>query len=338
MRPASSGTVTAIPRAPNFATSASSASDVATLPDAFEDAIEKLGAKLQGWLDSAVAMAPNFVLAVLVVIVAGYAARYAGRGATRGLARATKNKALASLVGSTAKVAVVIAGVFVALSLLHLEKTVTSLLAGLGVAGLALGFAFKDIAANFMSGALLAVRGPFEAGDIIEIDGKVGQVQALHLRRTVLRTFDGLTLIMPNKAIFQTTITNYTRTNERRVDVEVGVAYGDDLELAREVLCAALTKIEGRDESRDIEVLFTGFGDSSINLVVLMWLPDAHQLAYLRARSEMVMRIKAAIEGADLTIPFPIRTLDFGADAIGGQRELGVVLSEGRVGSPAAAG
>ncbi|MCA9684432.1 MAG: mechanosensitive ion channel family protein [Myxococcales bacterium] len=289
-------------------------------PEALAQAFAGLLLKLQDWLETLVVMVPNLLLALLAVVVAGYSARYVGRLVRAGLQRAIANEALANLAGAVTRVAVVIAGLSVALSLLHLEKTVTSLLAGVGVVGLALGFAFQDIAANFMSGAMLAVRGPFAPGDIVEINDKIGRVEVLELRRTVLRTVDGLNVIVPNKEIFQATITNYTRTDERRIDLELGVAYGDDLLEAQEVVREALADFEGRLESRDVEVFFTEFGSSSINFVVQMWLPSSEQLTYLRARSQMIVCIKQAIDDAGLTIPFPIRTLDFGADAVGGRR------------------
>ncbi|KIG18347.1 Potassium efflux system KefA protein / Small-conductance mechanosensitive channel [Enhygromyxa salina] len=263
-------------------------------------------------------MLPNFLLAAVVVALFGLLARHVGNWTRRGFDRVTNNEALSALLGSVAKVGVVIAGISVALSLLHLDKAVTSLLAGVGVIGLALGFAFQDIAANFMAGAMLAFRGSFEPGDIIEIGDKIGTVEETHLRRTVMRTFDGLHVIVPNKDLSQNVITNYSRTKERRVDIELGVAYADDLERAREVVIEALEEVEWRDRDRDIEVFFKSFGSSSIDFDVRVWLGDPAQFGYLEARSDMIIRIKRAIDEAGLSIPFPIRTLDFGAQQVGG--------------------
>jgi len=288
--------------------------------ETFKHALSVLTTKLQDWLDSAVAMLPNFVLAVLVVVLAGLASRRISKLACKGLDKVIDKEALVGLLAAVIRVAIIVLGLFAALSLLHLEKTVTSLLAGLGVAGIALGFAFQDIAANFMSGAFLAVRGPFDAGDTVEVDGELGVVTAVELRRTTLRTFDGLTVIIPNKQIFQNRLINYTRTEERRVDIDVGVAYGDDLERTREVILAAFEDFELRDPAREVELIFTGFGSSSIDFQVRIWLERADQKLYLDARSEAIIRIKSAIDEAGLTIPFPIRTLDFGADQIGGER------------------
>lgn len=288
------------------------------IPEALASPLDSLSAKLSGWGQTAIEMLPNFILAVLVVTCFGLMARYVGRVVARGLHRLMDNEALSSLLSNIVKVALVVAGLSIALSLLHLDKAVTSLLAGVGVVGLALGFAFQDIAANFISGAFLAFRGPFEAGDIIEVEGRLGTVEEIHLRRTVLRTFDGLNVIVPNKDMFQSVLINYSRTEERRVDLELGVAYSDDLELAREVICSALEDLRLRDPNRSVEVLFTSFGDSSINLQVRVWLAEPTQLSYLEARSAMIIAIKSAFDAASITIPFPIRTLDFGAVDVGG--------------------
>nr|WP_255216069.1 mechanosensitive ion channel family protein [Pseudenhygromyxa sp. WMMC2535] len=281
--------------------------------------------KLNGWLETAIQMAPNLLIAALVLAASIYAARFLSRWVERALLRFTDNSAIAGLLAAVGRVGVIAGGVFVALDVLHLEKTVTSLLAGLGVVGLALGFAFKDIAANFMSGALLAFRGPFQTGDIIEVDGKIGTVESLQLRRTVLRTFDGLNVILPNREVFEQTIVNYTRTNERRVEVAVGVSYSDPLDEVLEVLPPALEDIEGRDPKREVEVLFTGFGESSIDFVVRLWLARPDQREYLRARSEIVIRTSKALTRAGLTIPFPIRTLD-----LGDRGELPIAMEAGR--------
>jgi small conductance mechanosensitive channel len=287
-------------------------------PNFFAAPVDALRDKLTGWIETGAAMLPNFALAAILVVAFGISARSVGRWTHRVVHKLSNNEALASLLAGTAKIAVIVLGVSIALTLLHLDKAVTSLLAGVGVVGLALGFAFQDIAANFMSGALLAFRGSFEPGDLIEVAGKLGTVEQTHLRRTVLRTFDGLHVIVPNKELSQNIVVNYTRTHERRIDLELGVAYSSDLERTREVIREALEQVEWRDPSREVQVLFKRFGESSIDFDVYVWLDVARQFGYENARSDMVVRIKQALDAAGLTIPFPIRTVDFGADIVGG--------------------
>lgn len=279
----------------------------------------RIFSKLEGWFEGAAAMLPNFVIAVLVVLAMGFAARWVSRWVSQVLTRWTDNKPVGELMGTVARIIIVALGLFLALSLLQLEKTVTSLLAGVGVIGLALGFAFQDIAANFMSGLFLAFRGNFEAGDVIEVAGHRGAVQKIELRATTIRTFQGLTVIIPNKEVFQNDLTNYTLTEERRVDIPVGVAYSDDLQAALDAIVEEVGKIETRDPEREVKAFFTDFGGSSINMIVHVWMSESTQPTYLEGRSQAIMAIKRAVDSAGLTIPFPIRTLDFGASVVGGE-------------------
>ncbi len=284
------------------------------------DAFNALLDKLSGWLDAFVVMLPNVVAALLVMLGFGIGARFVQRVVTRVFGRISDNVAICNLLGSLARVATVVLGLFIALGLLQLDKTVTSLLAGVGVIGLALGFAFQDIAANLMSGVFMALRRPFAVGDMIEVDGACGIVDRIELRATTITTLSGLSQIIPNKDVFQNKILNFTKTCERRVELPVGVAYSDDLELAMDTAKRALAAVELRDESRDVAVYCTDFGDSSINLVAHFWLQKPDERSHLRARSDAIVRIKRAFDEAGLTIPFPIRTLDFGAGAVGGRR------------------
>src|SRR5690606_40228752 len=115
-------------------------------------------------------------------------------------------------------------------------------------------------------------------------------------------------------------IVNYTQTSRRRLDFAVGTAYGDDMEKVRAVILESIAGIPHRDPKVEPEVFFDAFGDSSINCTVRAWLTTAKQREYLHARSEALIAIKKAFDRERITIPFPIRTLDFGADVVGGEK------------------
>jgi small conductance mechanosensitive channel len=187
---------------------------------------------------------------------------------------------------------------------------------------LALAFAFQDMAANFLSGVMISLRKPFVPGDIVETHDFFGTIELVDMRNTTLRTPDGQRVLIPNRHVFENPIRNYTAFNRRRIDLEVGVSYGDDLEAVERVTLEAVGGVSARDPNKEIDFFFTGFGDSSINLVVRFWIDYHKQRDYLGARSEAIMKIKKAYDEADITIPFPIRTLDFG---IKGGADLGEV-------------
>lgn len=268
--------------------------------------------KLQGWLEALVIMLPNLVAAIVVVALFYLAAKLVGGLAGRVLDKASSRRSLQNLGVGIAKLAVLVVGLVVALNILKLEKAVLSVLAGVGVIGLAIGFAFQDIAANFMAGVLLLIRRPLKVGDIVESNGFFGEVDLINLRNTAIKTPDGQMVLIPNKEVFQSPLTNYSVTGERRVTLGVGVSYGEDLERVREVALDAVSRVEERDTDREVELYFTEFGDSSINLELRIWLRSPEQQEYFTTRSAAVTAIKAAFDERDITIPFPIRTLDFG--------------------------
>ena len=280
------------------------------LQSGFDDAFTEVTDKFFDWGEAAIAMLPNLFVAVVVLAVFIGLAVTVRKGARKALERMGRNPAVARMIARILAVLVVAVGLIVALSVLKLDKTVTSLLAGAGVIGIALAFAFQDMAANLLAGVYMSFRQPFVIGDQVETNGMLGRVKAIDLRTTELETLPGHTVLIPNRKIFEEVLTNFTRRRTCRVSVPVGVSYSSDLELVAEVTREALADLE-RDESRDVEVIFTGFGGSSIDLEGRFWIPFHGNADLNRARSEAIRAIKRAYDEHDIGIPFPIRTLDF---------------------------
>jgi small conductance mechanosensitive channel len=292
-----------------------------TAPIANLDALtEKLVTRLQIGLQAFVVLLPNMVLAISVVVIGVLISRWALHVVERVLTRLTGNETISKLLGALSRVAAIAIAVLWALDLLHLDKAVTSVLAGVGVLGLALGFAFQDIAANFMSGFIMALYRPFNVGDLVEVADHKCKVQRIELRSTEVETLDGLSIVVPNKVIFQNSIINYTRTRTRRMDLVLGAGYHDDMEKVRSTVLAAVQNIPHRDSTREPELFFQEFADCAINFQVRVWLTESTQPAWLAARSEAMIAIKKAFDREDITIPFPIRSLDFGGTAGPGKR------------------
>jgi small conductance mechanosensitive channel len=273
--------------------------------------------KLIGWGEALILMLPEFVVAIFVVFAAAVIARFA-RSATFGILKRTSSYATVNnLLATIVYIIVLGTGLFTALGILGLDRAVTSLLAGVGIVGLALGFAFQDLASNFIAGILLSIRRPFKEGDLIETNDHFGVVKEINLRSTKMRTLQGQLVIVPNADVFTHPVKNFS-TSERRIDLEVGVAYGDDLRKVREVTLAAVKAVEGIRTDKPVDLYFTEFGDSSIDFIVRFWVDFARQPEYLSAKSEAIIAIKEAFDREGITIPFPIRTLDF--SEVGGER------------------
>jgi small conductance mechanosensitive channel len=268
--------------------------------------------KLEHWALSAVRLLPNLLIALLVLAGAVVLSRGLYRLARTTLDRASPNPQLNHLGASLARLLILGGGLSVALSVLGLDKAVTSLLAGVGVLGIVIGFALQETGANFVAGILMAVRQPFRLGEIVQTKDYLGVVEDIDLRATTLRQFSGEIVQVPNKDVFSNPIENLSALGRRRIDVPVGVAYGSDLRQVREVTLAAAARVEGRLPEHPPEVLFTGFGESSVDLVVRVWAPYQSNAEWLGVKSDLIVAVYEAYAEAGISIPFPIRTLDLG--------------------------
>jgi small conductance mechanosensitive channel len=277
-----------------------------------QKAISLVSQKLQHWLEAIVEMIPNIIVAILVFAVFYVIARVAKTILLKVLSRVSNKVAINKLFVTIVKLVLISIGLIISLNVLHLQQTVTSILAGAGIIGLAIGFAFQDISANLISGILLAFRKPIRVGDIISSQGHVGVVESIDMRVTVLKTFQGLHVIIPNKDVFQTPVTNYTKTYERRIDLDVGVSYGENLRRVKELTLNAISKLSFIMPNRELKLLYYAFGDSSINFSLMVWVHYSNEQAFLEAQSELIMTVKETFDNNGITIPFPIRTLDFG--------------------------
>lgn len=276
----------------------------------FDQAWGLLASKLTGWGRAFVLALPNLLLAVLTVVLSWLLARGARNVVQRMLRRVSQSDQVNYLLSQMVYIAVIAAGTFAALGILGLQKTVASLLAGAGIIGLALGFAFQDIAANLMAGIYLSVRRPFRRGHLIKAQDYFGIVQEVNLRWTEILTQQGQLVLIPNRQVFENPIMNYTSRGIRRVDISLGVSYADDLEKAKRVAVEAVSALPDRLADRDVELFYEELAESSIDFTVRFWIPFVAQKDYLAARSDAIIRIKQAFDANGITIPFPTRTVD----------------------------
>lgn len=278
--------------------------------DEFSSLINK---KLQGWLEASIMHLPNFVVAVAIVVVFTILARVLSSMLRKGLHRALESRQIADLLVSIFKVLVLAAGLFIALDFLGLSGTVTSLLAGAGIIGLAIGFAFQDMTENLIAGIAMGIRKPFQIGDVIQAEEVFGNVRTINLRNTLVETFFGQLEVIPNKILFRNVLTNYSTIGVRRIEVPVGISYGDDPQKAADVITEKLNGCEFVIKKQETAVFAESFGDSSINLLVWFWIDYPGDTGFMVARHKAIVLIKQTLEENDILIPFPIRTLDFGA-------------------------
>lgn len=285
------------------------------------EAYKLISDKLILWARGLIKLLPNIALAAIILVLGFYLAKILRNVLRKLMRKVIKNETLDNLFSSLIYLFLLGIVIFTALSVLELDKAVTSILAGAGIIGLALAFAFQDIAANFMSGIFLSLRKPLHIGDIVKINEYMGKVEEINLRDTVIRTYQGQLVIIPNKDVFQNPIENYSLLGKRRVDIKIGVSYGEDLERVKEITINAVKDIEGLTVDDKVTLFYTEFGDSSINFTIRLWIRLSEQINFLEVQSQSIIRIKKAYDANDIMIPFPIRTLDFGIKG-------GVSLSE----------
>jgi small conductance mechanosensitive channel len=279
-----------------------------------EKIFNKLTGKLSTWIDILVENLPNFVLALILIICTVFIAKSIKRLSAEYIHKLGTNVTISKFLSQLIFLGILILGIMLALSAMDLTKTVSSILAGLGIIGLALGFAFQDTAANFISGIYITFNQPYKLGDIIQTqDGHEGCVIEINLRITKIKTYNGPIVYVPNRYLFQECFTNFTEFEQRRVQIECGVSYGEDLEQVEKVALESARNVSSRLQSEEPTLFWTGFGDSSINFTLNIWCKfKGANLDYIPVRNEAIISLKKAFDKNDIMIPFPIRTLDFG--------------------------
>jgi small conductance mechanosensitive channel len=180
---------------------------------------------------------------------------------------------------------------------------VTAALAGVGVAGIAVGFAAQDTLTNIIAGITIFVDQPFKVGDWIKTGDMYGKVSEITLRTTRIRTNRNTWVVIPNHALIDSTLENHSKKGGMRVDVPVGIAYKEDIDRARKVLVEAVRGLP--DQWRDMapEVAVVGLGNSSVDLQVRVWIENPGRLRPTEA--SIVERSKKALDAAGIEIPFP---------------------------------
>lgn len=274
--------------------------------------LENLIAKLESWLNTIIVNLPDFLLATIVlvsgILLTSRIQRYFYRLISRFSDKVTVNRFLSKI--ATAIFFLVV--LFVVLNILGLSTALTTLLGTAGVAGLAVGLALQDPLINLFAGVMMSVRNFFKIGDLVETNDFFGTVEKISLRSTTIRTPQGQEVILPNKSVYQNPVKNYSTSSVRRIDLSCGVSYGDDLEKVKEVATRAVQDRVKFDREKPIDFFYTEFGSSSINFILRFWTNTGSQGNYLQLQSDAIMALKQAFDANDITIPFPIRTLDFG--------------------------
>ena len=270
--------------------------------------VDPIAGKIDRWFDAGVRLIPNVLVAILLLVLFRYLASYGGKVMARILGRASHNVGLVSLVSAVTRIVIIMIGLFFALGVLGLDKTVTSMVAGAGVLALALGFAFQDLTTNFISGAFIVIQRPIEVGDVIETNGFTGKVKSIGLRSVKLDNFAGQMVEIPSKDIFQKPIVNFTNSGERRVLVQCGVAYQEDMELVEQLSLTAIAQL-GFLSAKPVEFSYVRFAENSVEFQILFWI-DQQKTSPGKSKSEAMKALKKAFDQNGIAFPSPSKAPD----------------------------
>ena len=265
--------------------------------------MEKIDVYIQQGTEMAVEYAPKLALAIVTLVVGFIVINAFVKFLRKTM---TKREVDPSLIPFTASLANVLLKAMVLISVASIVGIeTTSFVAVLGAAGLAVGLALQGSLANFAGGVLILMFKPFKVGDVIEAQGFIGIVKGIQIFNTIMNTFDNKKIIIPNGAISSGSITNYSAEDIRRVDMEFGIGYGDDIKKAKEVL-ASLIAADDRVLSEPAEpfIALKELGESSVNFVVRVW---ANAADYWGIYFDMQEKVKLTFDKEGISIPFPQR-------------------------------
>lgn len=259
--------------------------------------------RLRDFFLNALARGPLLIVALLIVGVAWLLGLWVRTWRLPSFVVA-RNPFLHGLAQRFLQAVVLMAGLVIALQLVNAVALFGALAGTAGLAGLTIGFAFKDIVENYLAGVLLSLRHPFATNDHVVLDGNEGKVVRLTWSDTILMTLDGNHLRIPNARIFASTVLNYTRNPKRRFSFDFGVGPDDDLVEARRIGIATLSGMMSVLEDPAPQALVLELGDSSVQMRYLAWV-DQQEHSLGRARSEAIRLVKLALDDAGISLPSP---------------------------------
>jgi small conductance mechanosensitive channel len=272
--------------------------------------LEILIAQLQSMWESIVGLLPSLVIAITFLIFTWIVAKFATRISDKITAKTAMRPSLRELVDTLVKIAIWTVGLLVSLTILLPDLTPGSLVAGLGIGTVAIGFAFQDIFENFLAGILIMAREKMRIGDYVKCDGIEGRVEQILLRETHIRKPSNELTIVPNSILFKNPVEILTDRQQRRHEVVVGVSYDTDLEQARSVIGEAVKSADVVDSEKPIDIFACEFNSSSVDFKLRWWSGSAQRDMH-ESRDLVIRSVKRALDDAGIEIPFPYMTHTF---------------------------
>ncbi len=246
--------------------------------------------------------APKVISALVVLVIGLIIIRMIVNGVRKAFEKkkfdVTLQRFLVSMIGILLKAALAIT----VIGMLGIQMT--TFVAMLGAAGLAIGLALSGTLQNFAGGVILLILRPYRVGDFVEMQGHSGTVKEIQIFNTIMTTPDNKTIIIPNSPISTGSMINYSTQPKRRVDFTIGIGYDDDIDKAREVILGVITKDERVHKDPEPFIAVSALADSSVNFVLRVWADSGD---YWGVYFENLEAIKKALDANNISIPYPQR-------------------------------
>ncbi|HEY9604305.1 MAG TPA: mechanosensitive ion channel family protein [Allocoleopsis sp.] len=274
-------------------------------------AVSTAWAKVQAMLDGAIVMLPNLVLAVVVFFIFYLVAR-AFKSLVRRLTRRHRQaRSLGLVLGRLSQGIIILIGLFIALSIVIPSFKAGDLIQLLGISGVAIGFAFRDILQNFLAGILILLTEPFKIDDQIIFKEFEGTVENIQTRATTIRTYDGRRIVIPNSDLFTNSVTVNTAFEHRRLEYDVGIGYSDDIDRAKELILDAIASVDKVLKNPPPEVLVMELAGSTVNIRARWWVTPPRKADALDSRDKVLSAIKKKLTANGIDLPFPTQQILF---------------------------
>lgn len=266
--------------------------------------------QLETMVNNVITAIPNIIAGIIVFIIILLLGRAVRAAVTRVVSR-YQRESLSLVLGRLAQWGMALLAVLVASIIIFPSVNPADVLGLLGIGSVAIGFAFRDVLTNFLGGILLLITEPFRVGDQIKFGDYEGTVEEIETRATMIRTYDGRRVVIPNGELFTQSVTVNTAFENRRIEYDIYIGYGDDIEAAKQVILEALVGIPNILDTPAPDVLCMELGDYGVALRVRWWIAPPKRMDALDTRDQVLSRAKTALQAAGIDLPFPTRQILF---------------------------
>lgn len=263
--------------------------------------LASLGEKIETFIQNDfMFFARNLFLALAIFFIGKWVAGELANACAKLMTVSKMDETLVKFLRTLVKIGLMLIVVMAALAQLGIETT--SFVAVMAAAGFAVGMALKDTLGNFASGVMIIMFKPYKVGDLVEVAGTLGVVEEVTIFNTMLKTGDNIQMYIPNGAVTGGKISNYSAKENRRIDLVIGCAYGDDLKAVKAYLEEVVNAHEKVLKDPAPTIAVAELGDSSVNFVVRPWVNNAD---YWAVRFELIEAIKVGFDEKGFNFPFP---------------------------------